>query len=340
MNKKIVCRCDASAHIGMGHLSRLLVLCSYLKGYEWHIATLYPITIQLPFNITTHLLANSHIDHFITLAKVLQADAIVIDHYGVHSDQQQLIKQAIKAHNQHNNNDIPLIVFDDDYQTHCADVIINPNLYADATQYPTDEHTTILAGSSWLLIKEHLSPMVRQSTVTHIKEATILSVMGASDAKEINRGIIEQLSPLVKALHIATTSYNSQVKVLQDKADQYDNSMVHVDKDLSPLFTACDIAVITPSVIACEAISWCKLFVAIMVADNQQHFANYLHNRGIVVLQQGELTQLPQALQTTLQHKEQLMHKMATLRINENITGEMTSRADNYQRFFAKLLYS
>ena len=332
--KKIVFRCDANAHIGMGHLSRMLTLAGYIAPfYEIHFACYATNLMAINEDFITHRLATNTTDELVALLKKLSADALIIDHYGIDETMQKAIKHS---------TDVKLISFDDDYKKHFCDVLINPNAYADKSLYALEHTPIFLMGREWILMKPNLiksnsrhrekSPFNPRTlrTIKDLKRYEVLSIMGGSDAKNMNPLIISHLSKYVRHLHIATTSYNPKRLQLKAHSRRFRNVSVHINKELSTLIARSDIGIVTPSVSAYEALYAKLFFVAVEVADNQRFISDYLHRMGIPVIKQPKGYQLKGALQRLIKNRYNITLNLKAIHGLDN--------GKNYQEFFKNYL--
>lgn len=274
--KKILIRVDSSYTIGTGHLMRTLVLAERYSNAEIIFASRklrgncnhlieeagYTLTI-----LHTHTFAELD-----TLVKQNKIDLLVIDHYEIDYRFEKQLKFA--------NKELQLMVLDDLYKKHYCDILLNHNIYADATQYKglLKKECELLCGERYTLLrKEFLEP----------KTFKVMVAMGGADTQNISAKIVQTLLhyPFVK-INLISTRANINLEKLYSFAKKSDRVSLHVEtQELANLARQSDFSIISASVLANELYSMKIPFIAISTARNQKYMVKFLQERNYRVIQ-------------------------------------------------------
>ena len=150
-SKTILFRADSSSTIGTGHIMRDLVLATKYKNADITFATQ-----KLKGNINHKILkagyklknlkSNSK-KELVKLIKKLHIDLLVIDHYGIDYKKEKYIKEK---------TGVKILSFDDTYEKHHCDIVLNHNLGADKKRYKSLVPTTckIKCGAKYTLLRD------------------------------------------------------------------------------------------------------------------------------------------------------------------------------------------
>ena len=120
MDKRVLFRADSSSSIGLGHIKRDLVYASRLQTKDIAFATRElegNINHLIPYPV--HILKSTDIDELVRLCKALKIEKLIIDNYTLSYEDEKRIKELC---------DLELSVFDDTYEKHYCDEVINHNL--------------------------------------------------------------------------------------------------------------------------------------------------------------------------------------------------------------------
>jgi len=150
--RAVLFRADASSTIGTGHIMRDLVLAK-----QYPDSKIYFATRALDGNLNDKIkqegyevidLKSNDIEELDKVIKKLDIDLLIIDHYEIHYEDEK----RLKTKNQH----LKILSFDDTYEKHYCDILLNHNISADEKRYkdlvPKDcEHR---CGEEYTLLRE------------------------------------------------------------------------------------------------------------------------------------------------------------------------------------------
>ena len=126
----ILFRADSSSSIGTGHIMRDLVLAKQYKNANITFATQ-----ELDGNINhkivesgyaLRILKSNSKDEVLEIIKSSDIDLLVIDNYDVDYEFEKYIKE---------NSAVKILSFDDTYEKHYCDILLNHNISADEKRY-------------------------------------------------------------------------------------------------------------------------------------------------------------------------------------------------------------
>ena len=263
---RVLFRADSSSKIGTGHIRRSLVLASRLDEREIFFATKSlegDINNIIPYPVFT--LETSSIDELIKLIKELNIDKLIIDHYEIGFDDEKKIKEALP--------NLRVLVFDDLYEKHYCDVLLNHNIYAKKSAYEglVPEHCELRCGVLYTLIRSEFRDEKKRKRE---KIYDVFIAIGGADIKNITPKIIENLPKKLK-ICVATTSSNPNIAKLQ-KLERENLNLKIDDKKIEKLLNESKFAIISPSGLVHEALFMEVPFLAIKVAKNQRLMYEYL----------------------------------------------------------------
>ena len=261
---KTLFRAESSSSIGLGHVKRDLVYALRLKDSEISFASVENC-VDLPYPL--HLLQTQDIEELIALCKNEQIQHLIIDNYQISYEDEKRLKDAL---------DIKLSVFDDTYERHYCDEILNHNISADREKYTLEPFTKVSIISP--LIREEFKRLPQRNREE--KSGEVMIAMGGVDSQNLSPKIIP-LCQDFKRVHVITSAINKHLEELK----RIPNINLHVDTDkMAEVMNQCDLAIITPSVIVHEALYMHLPFIAIKTAENQDDIYTYLKKNSYQVL--------------------------------------------------------
>lgn len=241
----------------------ILFACQALQG---------SIIEQIPYEV--NILQTNDADELIALIHALHVNLLVIDHYGIDAAYERAIKEA---------TGVSILSFDDTYQAHHCDILLNHNLCADASRYANlvPKGCELRCGSAYTLIRDEFKD---EKKIACEKIYDVLIAMGGSDAGNLT---LEILKTLPASLHVSilTTSANAHLSELQSYVVGKPNIALHVNsKEVAKIMNQSKCAIVTPSGIVQEVLFMETPFIAIKIAPNQDDMVVYLNENGYAVL--------------------------------------------------------
>lgn len=292
--QNILFRADSSSTLGTGHIMRDLVLAG-----QFEEANIIFATQALDGNINhkieeknypIEILHSNAIQELDALIKKRAIDMIIIDHYGIDLAFEKQLKTQ--------NPQLKILSFDDTYEKHCCDILLNHNFSADPERYQglLPEHCELRCGSQYTLLREEFT-IEKQKGRQNSNDPDSLKVfigMGGADHSNLNVKILDVLKdfPTIHA-HVVTTSANQHLSALQEYAAGNENITLHINTDtIAALMNKADFAIVTPSVTVNEIIYLNVPFIAIKTAGNQDDMYHFLKEKKFPVLESSEIIKL------------------------------------------------
>lgn len=280
MPRKVLFRADSSSRIGLGHIKRDLVLASRLHAQEIHFATqALPGNINHEIPYPVHMLYTPDVAELIDLCKRLDIDHLIIDNYALTLEDEKKLKAV---------SSLRLSVFDDTYQEHFCDEVINHNLGTSAVKY---RHKA----PSFCKISL-ISPLIRQDFFEerqHRRSKKGLFVcLGGSDFSNLTLKLLKTLKRHSFRVNVALSSSNPNLHVLKAYANINRWVRLYIDGDIPKLLNSCELAVVTPSVLAAEALFMHTPLITIQTADNQAEVAKFLRRARVTTLKSSQIHKL------------------------------------------------
>jgi len=299
--KNIIFRTDSSSDIGIGHIMRDLVLASKYKNSNIIFAT-QDLDGNINYKIKeagyklNSLKSNSK-KELVKLIKELNIDFLVIDHYRISYKKEKYIKEK---------TNVKILSFDDTYEKHYCDILLNHNIGAKQKKYKTLVPSTckIKCGSKYTLIRdefyEEKNKNYKKSNNIHVFLA-----MGGSDYSNINISILKVLKKFKNLkINVVTTKANKNLDKLQKYVKNKNWIFLHVDtQQIAKLMKTSNFAIITPSVILNEVYFMKIPFIAIQTVKNQKDIYKYLKNKKFLVIKKFNYNKLKNKLKILIGNK-------------------------------------
>jgi UDP-2,4-diacetamido-2,4,6-trideoxy-beta-L-altropyranose hydrolase len=274
---KILFRCDSSSTIGLGHVMRDLVLAKEFSKDEVHFASLEldgNINSQIPYPL--HVLKSNKTEEIIKLILSLHVDMLIIDHYGISYESEKYIKEK---------TGVKILCFDDTYEKHFCDILLNHNISANASRYKdlVPNHCELRCGSAYTLIRDEFK---KEKEKKREKIYDVLLAMGGADSANLNIPILKKL-PSSCHVSVLTTSANANLETLKEYVKDKPNISLHVNsQEVAKLINQSRFAITTPSVMVHEILYMDIPFLAIKTASNQDDIYEYLKKKWLQGLQE------------------------------------------------------
>ena len=277
----ILFRVDSSSEIGIGHLIRCLVLA---EQYPQDNITFTSQDLEGNANklisnkgYTLSLLNDNSIGELMLKINKFKIDMVIFDHYGINNIFEKSIKEMAG---------VQILSFDDTYEKHYCDILLNHNIYATAEEYKglVPEFCVIKCGKEHTLIRDEFRKIKIKKRPFNKNTSLIFVSLGGSDAANIGLTVLKMLVEFKNIeISLATTSSNKNIIKLQTFAIEHQNVNIYINYNIAELMNSSDYAIITPSVIVYEAMYLDLPFLAIQTAENQRYISNYLANNHFLI---------------------------------------------------------
>ena len=286
----ILFRVDSSSKIGLGHVMRCLVLAKQYKEDNVVFATqdLKGNANQKIIDESYKLIAlnDGSVDELIQRINELNVDMVVFDHYGINDDFEKAVKDL---------SGVKILSFDDVYEKHYCDILLNHNIYADAGKYKglVPDFCKIRCGEKYTLVRDEFKKIEIKKNLSNKGKLVVFVCLGGADANNISLPVLEILSDFDNIIvNLATTSSNKNIEKLLGFSKQYEDINICIDCNVAELMSNSNFSIITPSVIVHEVMIVKLPFIALLTADNQEMMYQYLCENNYPVFRQDELNEL------------------------------------------------
>jgi UDP-2,4-diacetamido-2,4,6-trideoxy-beta-L-altropyranose hydrolase len=295
----VVFRVDSSSQIGLGHLMRCLVLAKQYKQDNIIFATQ-----ELAGNVNHKIkecgyqhinLSDNNTQTLINTVVSNAVDLLVFDHYDIGYQFEKTIKDE---------TGVKILSFDDTYQQHYCDVLLNHNIYAKDEDYQglVPNFCKLRCGEKYTLIRDEFKKLKPKNRRINKNNLTIFVAMGGSDINNISLEVLKVLIGVnCTTVNLATTNANSNIDTLLEFSKQYSQVNIHINhSNVAQLMDDSDFAIITPSVTVYEVMALNLPFIAIQTADNQHYLANYLENDNFLLARTWNSNHIQTLIQSLL----------------------------------------
>lgn len=286
----ILIRADSSSYIGTGHIMRDLVLAKKFSKDQIIFATqdlegnINHKIKESNYNI--EILNNNNFEELNNLIKKLNIDMIIIDHYEINYNFEKKLKEQ--------NSKLKIFVFDDTYEKHYCDILLNHNIYADEKKYINlvPKNCELRCGKKYTLLREEfLETKKQQKIITkNVKVKTIFIAMGGADHKNLNIKILKDINKVSNepiTVNIVTTIANKNLEKLKKYCQNKKWINLYINSnEIANLMIKSDFAIVTPSVTVNEIYYLNIPFIAIKTAKNQIDMYKYLKKNGYYVIKE------------------------------------------------------
>ena len=283
----ILVRADSSSYIGTGHIMRDLVLVKQFIHDNIIFAT-QNLNGNINYKIAEEeyklvILKNNNFEELNQLIKELNIDMIIIDHYNINYNFEKELKKE--------NPNLKIFVFDDTYERHHCDILLNHNIYAKEKKYIklVPKECELRCGSKYTLLRDEFKDAKIQKTkeIKDKKIKTIFVAMGGADHSNININILKVVNKIRKKnkknikVNIVSTNANKNLEKLKNfcKNKKWINLQIN-SNEVAKLMSKSDFAIVTPSVTANEIFYLDLPMITIKTAKNQKEMYKYLKKQG------------------------------------------------------------
>lgn len=274
--KNILVRVDSSSKIGIGHVMRDLVLvkqypkaniifaCQDLEGN---------INFKIKnFGYEIKILKSNYFEELDLLLKKLKINFLIIDHYKIDYNFEKQLKSE--------NLNLKILSFDDTYEKHYCDILLNHNIYGDDKKYKglVPEECELRCGEKHTLIRDEFIVQKNKKAKSRDKKFKILIAFGGSDFDNISLKVLKTIKDKKNIdIYTLSTSSNKNIKTIKKFTSKYENMKLIIDSnEVAKLINSIDLAIVSPSTILHEIKYLEKKFIAIQTASNQKFMMKYL----------------------------------------------------------------
>ena len=276
----ILFRADSSSTIGTGHIMRDLVLASQYKDANTVFAVqdlegnINHKIVEAGYKI--EILNSNNIEELDKLIKKHNIDMIIIDHYGIDYEYEKQLKIQ--------NPTLKILSFDDTYEKHHCDILLNHNISADEKRYKdlVPETCELRCGSKYTLLREEF---YHEKAIKREKIYDVFIAMGGADTQNLNIQLLELLPTYFKVA-VVTTTANENLEALKAYVKDKEHIDLHINStQIAKLMNESRFAIVTPSVTVNEVYFMELPFLAIKTADNQKELFAYLLKEHFLVIE-------------------------------------------------------
>ena len=275
----LLIRADSSSSIGLGHIMRDVVFaaqqsedtvqfaCQNLSGN---------IIDKIPYPV--HLLSSNDPNELIVLIREQNIEMVVFDHYGIDDTFEKKLKDE---------TGVTILSFDDTYEAHYCDILLNHNISADPTRYRglVPPHCILHCGAEYTLIRDEFKT---EKQIHREKLYDIFIAMGGTDPTNATMKILSSTSDDLRVC-VVTTSGNPHVNELKTFVQAKKNMTLEIDSArIAQLLHQSCLAIITPSVMVHEVLFMEIPFIAVQTVANQEDMFVYLEKEGYTVLKEWD----------------------------------------------------
>lgn len=282
---KIAIRADGGKSIGMGHIMRTLVLAGELKNDNqvFYVCKIEKSYINNSENISESkyikgiekIIENGfevkliNEDNILTELQAIKADILITDSYEVNEKYFDFTKNFFNK-----------TIYIDDTNKHYFDVdyIINQNLGAEAFKYKVPEHTKLLLGKNFVMLREEFRE-ARPIAISEIIKNVMITV-GGSDPFNVTPLVLNYVKELNYNFHVVVgPSFTNKQAI---KAFEKENIILHENTDMLKLMKKCDMAIAGCGSTLYELARLGIPTIGIVIADNQEKLGALLSERGVI----------------------------------------------------------
>jgi len=270
----ILFRADSSSSIGTGHIMRDLVLAKKYKDSNITFASqnldgnINHKVVEAGYKVK--FLKSNDVDELIKLVKKLKIDLVVIDSYDIDYKYEKKLKKAIK---------VKILSFDDTYQKHHCDILLNHNIYAKKRKYKNlvPKKCELRCGVKYTLLRDEFIK-AKEKNYKKSKKFTVFVAMGGADSANLNIDILKALKNFKNLkVHLVTTDANKNLNTLKNYVKYKSYIKLHINsKKVAKLMAKSHLAIVTPSVVLNEVYFMQIPFFVIQTAPNQNYMVEYI----------------------------------------------------------------
>lgn len=231
-------------------------------------------------NYKVEILKSNDFIELDNLIKKLKIDMIVIDHYEIDYKFEKQLKTKNPA--------LKIFSFDDTYEKHYCDILLNHNISADEKKYKNlvPRNCELRCGAKYTLLRDEFYKEKYKKYKKHKKEKIIFLAMGGADNRNVNIKILELLKKFSNIkVNLVTTTANKNLKKLKKYCKNKKWIDLHINSNkIAKLMRKSDFAIVTPSVTVNEIYFLDIPIIAIKTANNQIDMYQFLKKKRYQVI--------------------------------------------------------
>jgi UDP-2,4-diacetamido-2,4,6-trideoxy-beta-L-altropyranose hydrolase len=290
MMPSVIIRCDGGTHIGMGHVVRCLALANMLREYfevsfvlQETEGSVYEWITQQGFHYTTLSRTNDYESDCTHLIEALNnkdanTHVVVLDGYHFTTTYQQRLHQ----------HGCKVVVIDDlNSWHHTADAIINHAPDVSPTSYDCEEHTRLLLGLDYALLRPEILNASSTALVVNQAERFLIS-MGAADESNRTEFFARLLvthfpKARVQLLMSSLNPHYDAITALTEIHPQLTICLNLNTRELTDALMHTDVVICPASTISIEACAMGCSLITGYTAPNQLGILNGLTHHGAAI---------------------------------------------------------
>jgi len=283
-------RADASVRIGTGHVMRCLALAQAWQDAGGRVTfAMRESTPALDARLRAEQCevvalqgavgTSEDAENTAAIAHECGAQWLVVDGYGFGADYQRALKQ----------NGCRVLWMDDNGHAspYCADLVLNQNVYANEMLYSDrSDSVRLLLGPRYCLLRREFLKWRSWTRKSTADGARVLITMGGSDPDNRTQSILAALQKFPwpnLTLTVAVGGSNPYHQELQEAARLSDPPAVIVSNslDMPTTLASADVAIASAGTTCWELCFLGLPALLVVLAENQEGFADELSRRGI-----------------------------------------------------------
>jgi len=283
----IIFRCDASPHIGLGHLMRCLSLaeeltrrnnqCYFLsKTTEKTLIQKILKTKSTYLHLALDLNICNDAKKIIELSAEKKINWTVIDHYDIDSDYLKSLK----------TKKLQILSIDDTAEIYYpSDIVVNQNIGAKKLNFSADKNTRLLLGPKYVLMRDEI--LKREKKINNNKVKKILITLGGTDKDNFILTILKTLSHIDENIeYLVLLGHFNPFYACLKKYSKKTKQKIHLIKkpeNIADVYLESDIAISAGGSTCYELAYYGIPNIIITIADNQLNIAKELDKKNVSI---------------------------------------------------------
>lgn len=210
-----------------------------------------------------------------------KAVLVVFDHYGIDAEYERRVKEQ---------SGVTILSFDDTYETHWADFLLNQNIYAKAEHYTGRVPTKckVFAGVEYALLRDEFKA-AKPASKKRLKKADIRILITMGGADEHNVALMAMKAVEASAYPIRTTVVCGKLNPHHEQLAQFAKEaakpfdILRYSDDMAGLMREADIAITAAGATTIETLFMGLPSLVVTIADNQEKIADALQEKALAL---------------------------------------------------------